>query len=106
MPCGINVCNAAPLLAVVILSDFTDLEDTGWSLQSDSIDLDNAAVTITRDDGTDMPVTVTELGAYYGSRWAISMIPNGWVAETGFVYEVNVTADGGTIQYRVEFAEC
>ena len=85
---------------------WADLEDTGWSLQSDSIDLDNANVTITRDDGTDMPVSVTELGAYYGSRWAISMVPQGWVAETGFIYEVTVSADGGTIQYRVEFAGC
>ena len=79
---------------------WADLEDTGWSLQSDSIDLDNATVTITRDDGTDVPVTVTERRLLRQSR--PSPIPNGWVAETGFVYEVTVTADGGTIQYRVD----
>ncbi|MEC8380379.1 MAG: CAP domain-containing protein [Myxococcota bacterium] len=85
---------------------WADLEETGWSLQSDLINLDNATVTITRDDGTDMPVTVTELGAYYGSRWAISMVPSGWVAQAGFVYSVEAVGDGGTIQYRVEFTDC
>lgn len=81
------------------------LDETGWSLQSDAINLDDASVTITRDDGTDLPVTVTKLGAYYGSQWAISMIPLGWTSEPGW-YEVNVDAEGGTIQYRVELVDC
>ncbi len=82
------------------------LEETGWSLQSDSIDLSNATVSITLDDGTALPVTVAQLGEYYGSKWAISMVPNGWTSEAGRSYDVQVEATGGTIEYTVELVNC
>ena len=82
------------------------LEETGWSIQSDSFNLSNAAVTVTLDDGTDLPVTVTELGAWYGSQFAISMIPNGWVSEPGRTYDVHIEATGGVIDYSVELVDC
>ena len=37
------------------------LDETGWSVQSDTISFRDAAVTITRDDGANLPVVVTEL---------------------------------------------
>ena len=55
-------------------------EETGWSLQSDSTNLSNTAVTVSLDDGTNLPVKVTELGANYSSRFALSMVPNGSVS--------------------------
>lgn len=82
------------------------LEETGWSLQSDSVDLTNAIVTITLDDGTDLPVTVNQLGQYYGSKWAISMVPNGWFSEPGRSYDVRVEATGGVIDYTVDIVDC
>ena len=82
------------------------LEETGWSIQSDSTNLSNAAVTITLDDGTDLPVTVTELGANYGSLFALSMVPNGWVSEPGRTYDVHIEATGGVIDYSVELVDC
>jgi hypothetical protein len=82
------------------------LEETGWSIQSDSTNLSNAAVTITLDDGTDLPVTVIELGANYGSRFALSMVPNGWVSEPGRTYDVHIEATGGVIDYSVELFDC
>ena len=82
------------------------LEETGWSIQSDSTNLSNAAVTITLDDGTDLPVTVTELGAYYGSQFAISMVPNGWVSQPGRTYYVHVESTGGVIDYSVQLVDC
>lgn len=82
------------------------LEETGWSIQSDSTNLSNATVTITLDDGTDLPVTVTELGANYGSRFALSMVPNGWVSQPGRTYDVHIEATGGVIDYSVELIDC
>jgi uncharacterized protein YkwD len=82
------------------------LEETGWSLQSDSVDLTNAMVTLTLDDGTNLPVTVNQLGEYYGSKWAISMVPNGWFSEPGRSYDVHVEATGGVIDYTVDLVDC
>ena len=82
------------------------LEETGWSIQSDSINLSNAAVAVTLDDGTDLPVTVTELGAWYGSQFALSMVPNGWVSQPGRTYDVHIEATGGVIDYSVELVDC
>ena len=82
------------------------LEETGWSIQSDSTNLSNAAVTVTLDDGTNLPVTVTELGANYGSRFALSMVPNGWVSQPGRTYDVHIESTGGVIDYSVELVDC
>ncbi len=82
------------------------LDQTGWSVQSDSMNLSGATVTITRDDGADLPVTVTQLGAYYGSLAAISMIPSGWEAEPGRSYDVHVEVSGGVIDYTVDLVDC
>lgn len=82
------------------------LDQTGWSVQSDSISLSGASVTITRDDGADLPVVVTQLAPYYGSQSAISMIPSGWGAEPGRSYDVHIEASGGVIDYTVEFVDC
>ena len=82
------------------------LDQTGWSVQSDSISLSGANVTITRDDGANQPVTVTQLAAYYGSQSAISMVPSGWRAESGRSYDVHIEASGGVIDYTVEFVDC
>lgn len=82
------------------------LDQTGWSVQSDSMNLSGATVTITRDDGADLPVTVTQLAAYYGSLAAISMVPSGWEAEPGRSYDVHIEASGGVIDYTVDLVDC
>ena len=70
------------------------------------MNLSDASVTITRDDGVDLPVAVTQLAAYYGSQWAISMVPSGWGAEPGRAYSVHIEAAGGVIDYTVELVDC
>lgn len=79
------------------------LNESGWSIQSDSIGLNGAQVTITA-GGQDMPVTVTNLAGGYGSQSAISIIPNGWSAQVGVVYHVEVA--NTAISYDVEFVNC
>ena len=81
------------------------LDKVGWSIQSDSINLAGAKVTIT-DAGTDRPVTVMQLPANYGSKYAISMVPMGWSTTAGHTYEVAVTGTPTPINYAVNVVSC
>ena len=84
---------------------WADVDDTGWTFQSDSLNLNGAQVTVTR-EGQDLPVTVVELGANYGSDQALNILPQGWVSEAGGSYDVTVIASSETVQYTVEFVDC
>jgi hypothetical protein len=94
-----------PLEAVAPLG-FSSLDQTGWSLQSDGIDLSGAQVEITV-DGDPRPVSVTTLLPGYGSASAISMIPSGWTAQPDTTYHVRVDGvAGGPIEYDVQIVTC
>jgi len=81
------------------------LDETGWTVQSDSIDLNPATVTIT-DAGTPRPVSVVVLSSGYGSTWAINMIPQGWTAQVGHTYHVELTGISTPITYDVVIVDC
>lgn len=83
-----------------IKPSWQSIDDTGWSFQSDSINLGNATVTITS-DGQDLPVNVSVLLPNYGSAHAISIIPQGWTTQAGKSYHVVVSAGGQDIEYDV-----
>ena len=78
---------------------------TGWTVQSDTINLAMAQVTV-MSDGAALPVAVQQLGAGYGSRYAISFKPMGWTSTAGKKYAVSVSGTAQPIQYEVEFADC
>ena len=82
------------------------LDQTGWSVQSDSIDFSNATVTVTRDDGTELQMAVRVLEPYYGSAHAISMIPQNWSTEADREYTVSIAGIGSAIEYRVSPVSC
>ncbi|HET6333747.1 MAG TPA: CAP domain-containing protein [Polyangiales bacterium] len=86
-------------------TSFSSMDKTGWSLQSDSVDLKSAQVSITA-GGMDLPVTVTQLGSGYGSTYAISIIPMGWKATAGTTYSVKVTGASMPISYEVSVVDC
>ena len=86
-------------------TSFSSIYKTGWSLQSDSVDLKSAAVSITA-GGMDLPVKVTQLGSGYGSTYAISMIPMGWKAAAGTTYSVTVTGASMPVAYEVSVVDC
>lgn len=96
-----------PLEAIAIptLPSSYSVDVTGWSLQSESINLANAQVTVT-DNGADKPVTVTQLNAYFGSRYAIRFNPQGWTSQAGHTYRVSVTNIATPITYDVEVVSC
>jgi hypothetical protein len=81
------------------------VDATGWTIQSDSINLGSAQVTVT-DAGVDLPVMVVQLGANYGSRWALRFVPQGWGAQAGHTYAVSVAGTSPAISYSVAVLAC
>jgi hypothetical protein len=81
------------------------VDTTGWSIQSDGINLASAQVTVTS-DGMPLAVTVTQLGANYGSRYAIRFNPSGWTTAAGKKYSVSVAGVTPAIAYDVEVVNC
>jgi uncharacterized protein YkwD len=83
----------------------TTVDTTGWSVQSDGINLANAQVTVTV-DGAAQPVTVTQLDANYGSKYAIRFNPTGWTTQAGKTYSVAITNIPTAISYDVQIVDC
>jgi hypothetical protein len=87
-------------------SDYwSSLSDTGWSIQSEDIALEDAAVTITS-DGAPLGVEVEALEGNYGNNNAIRIVPEGWEPEAGKTYSVSVSGISATIAYDVVFVDC
>ena len=87
---------------------FGPLDVVGWTLQSDSINLAGATVTV-KDGTTVVPFTTTQLGGGYGSRYAIRFNPTSttWRAQAGHTYNVRVTGPGfAPISYSVKPVTC
>ena len=79
---------------------------SGWSFQSDTVDLSSAEATITGENGEDLPVSTTVLEEWYGSQYAISIIPIGWSSEVDSSYTVTVQTNSQEISYTVRFVSC
>jgi uncharacterized protein YkwD len=86
-------------------ASFSSVDSVGWTVQSDSINLSGAAVTVT-DGGNNMPVTVSQLAGGYGSQYAIRFNPQGWQTQAGHTYAVSVTGVSSPINYSVEVVNC
>jgi uncharacterized protein YkwD len=81
------------------------LDDTGWSVQSDTINLSGAQVNVTG-DGTPLAVTIRHLEGGYGSTYAIAFFPDGWQSRAGVTYHVEVTGTAVPIEYDVTIVDC
>ena len=92
-----------PVEAVELAQSSIDV--TGWTIQSDIINLAGAQVSI-KDGGIDRPVSVTNLAARYGSQTAIRIVPNGWTTTAGQTYDVSVTGISTPIDYQVRAVAC
>lgn len=84
---------------------WSSVDQTGWTVQSDSIDLSAATVSVSV-GGVDRPVTVNVLGQNYGSSHAIRFVPQGWTAEPGETYEVVLGNVAQPIAYSVTVVDC
>jgi hypothetical protein len=83
------------------------LDETGWSLQSQSIDLTGATVSVS-DGGQALAVTTTTLVQNYGAKYAIRWVPKGWKSTVGHSYAVSVTGPkiATAIGYTVDVVDC
>lgn len=81
------------------------VDQTGWTVQSDSIDL-NAATVSVKSGGVDMPVAVNALGQGYGSMSAVRFVPQGWAVEPGKTYDVALGDVAQPIAYSVQIVDC
>jgi hypothetical protein len=84
---------------------WSDVDQTGWTVQSDSIDLSAATVAVSV-GGVDQPVAVNVLGKNYGSAFAIRFVPQGWTAEPGTTYDVALGNVAEPISYSVQIVDC
>ncbi|MBX3261136.1 MAG: CAP domain-containing protein [Labilithrix sp.] len=83
----------------------TKLDAIGWTIQSSSLDLDGAVVTV-RAAGEPRAVTVSPLERTMGSLTAVRFVPDGWAAQAGSRYDVQVEKGGAVIAYAVEPVDC
>ena len=81
------------------------VDGTGWTIQSDSIALSNAEVSVSR-GGDELPVEVVSLTGGYGSNYALNVLPDGWSTEAGATYDVSVTGASEPISYSVQMVSC
>lgn len=81
------------------------LDQTGWTVQSDSINLAAAQVTVSS-GGMERPVTVTQLMPGYGSRYALRFNPSGWTTKAGETYSVKIAGLSMPIEYEVKVVDC
>ncbi len=84
---------------------WTNTDETGWTIQSDSINLSNAKVTVT-EGGQNRPMSVIKLKGGYGSDYAINMVPQGWKIKAGATYTVSVTGTNPPISYEIHSLDC
>lgn len=82
------------------------LDQTGWSVQTDQINLGTSTVTVTA-NGQDMPVQKTVLGQGYGAQYALGFKPVGWKSQAGVTYTVTVDKVGTKPwTYDVQMVDC
>lgn len=81
------------------------LDSTGWSIQSKSIDLSQAQVSVTS-GGQSKPVKVEQLMGTYGQAKAIRIVLDGWKATAGQTYAVAVSGVATPIAYEFQLIDC
>lgn len=96
---------AWPPPGIVPIQAVSQVDMTGWTVQSDQIALANASVAVTR-QGAEQPVSTVALLENYGSRYAIRFNPSGWASEAGATYAVTVTGVAEPIAFEVTFVDC
>jgi len=77
----------------------------GWSVQSDTIDLRGAEITVTR-GGEPLAIRTWTLDSGYGSTFGVGFRPDGWATQPGATYHVLVTLAREELEYDVHVVSC
>jgi hypothetical protein len=86
-------------------NSWSSYSDTGWSIQSEDIDLSGAQITVTS-AGNQLAMDVSTLTGNYGSTNGLRLAPNGWDVEAGETYSVSVTGIASPISYDLQIVDC
>jgi len=81
------------------------VDDTGWSIQSDTIDFTGATVTV-KAGIKELPIKQRSLDPGSHSKFGLAWNPQGWRAEDGQSYEVSITGISKPITYFVQVLDC
>lgn len=82
------------------------LDEVGWSVHSQALDLREASVSISV-DGVAQPIEVRPLTEGLGpDRYAIAMRPMGWQTQAGTTYHVELAGLSVPISYDVDVVDC
>jgi len=87
------------------INDWLDLDQIGWSVQSEDIELSLAEVTVTA-NGTPVSVSVSVLDGNYGFANALRIVPEGWTTEANVSYRVVLDGLDTPLEYTVEVVDC
>jgi hypothetical protein len=82
-------------------------DETGWSIQSDSMNMNEAFITVVRtDDNQDMPITQRRLEAQGGAAHGQAFVPDGWSPQAGDTYLISMAGVRQPLEYEVRFVDC
>jgi hypothetical protein len=82
----------------------SSLDATGWTVNSDRIDLNSAQVDV--QDGAQSVGVDVQPPPLAGASYQVVFSPRGWQTQAGHTYAVAVSASGQTINYQVEVVSC
>ena len=94
-----------PVPIEAMTASWAGTDETGWTVQSQGIDVRGAQITVT-EGGSQLPVQTAALQNGFGSRYAVRFNPQGWTSQVGRSYSVALTGIGQPINYEVEFVSC
>lgn len=99
-----------PLSAIRPHAKYGSIDETGWSIHSDTLDF-AAAKVVVKAGSKELAIKLRTLTAGGGSKQAIAFVPDGWQSEAGQTYEVTVsgaTKDGkaNDFFYFVQILDC
>ncbi|MBM4342424.1 MAG: CAP domain-containing protein [Deltaproteobacteria bacterium] len=87
-------------------SGSASIDQTGWSVQTDQINLGTSKVAVSA-NGKELPVVTTVLGQGYGAKYALSWKPQGWKSQAGVTYTVTIDKVGPKPwTYDVQMVDC
>ncbi len=92
-------------LALFHPSSWLDLDEAGWSIQSDRIDPARADISVTR-DGEPVEVETWALASGYGSGYGVGIRPKGWKSEPNKTYRIVIDGPFETIDHSFTPVDC
>jgi len=96
-----------PAPAEALTAGGVSVDQRGWTLQSDSIDVRQGQVRVADHSNLAqlLPVTrnnLTSIGSAYGIRW----VPDGWSTQSGHSYRVTIANLANPIVYDIDVVSC